>query len=120
MTNVVTTSWGKSVEIVQDATQDNGRRIHSGGYNEVNSCGVIPIHVHENENEEYVPQNEGMKILVLSKEEAEQLTDDQIFQKLSEIEAAEVGEVITCHKGEAHALYNASNETGWVVFIKYD
>lgn len=120
MTNVVTTSWGKSVEIVQDATQDDGRRIHSGGYNEVNPYGMIPLHIHDDDNEEYIPQTEGMKIIVLSKKEAGNLTESKICEMLEDSEEAEIGDVITCHKGEAHALYNDSDKTGRFVFIKYD
>lgn len=120
MANVEVMSWGKSVEIVQNVTQDNGRRINSGGYNEINPYGVIPLHVHENDNEEYIPQTEGMKIIVVAKDEADQLTEGQIFEKLGEVEAAEIGDVVTCHKGEAHALYNESSETGRFVFIKYE
>lgn len=120
MTNVVTKSWGKSVEILQDATQDNGRRITCAGYNEVNPYGVIKLHVHEKDNEEYVPQNEGMKIIVMSEEEAAQLTEAKLCEMLEDAEEAAVGDVITCHKGEAHALYNDSDKTGRLVFIKYE
>lgn len=117
MANVEKTEWGTSVEIIHDVFQD-GVYIDSAGVNTIKPYELIPIHPHYDNNEEYIPQTEGIKIIVLPAEEAD-MSDAEVLKSFQAVESIQIGEVITCHKGEAHALYNNSMNNGVCVFMKY-
>ena len=55
-----------------------------------------------------------------TQEEMEEMADLQIVDALHSLSTSEVGDVVTCPKGYAHALYNSSNSVGSFVFIKYN
>lgn len=114
------TPWGRSIEILEGPKEENGRTIESAGANYIDPKQMITLHLHEENNEEYIPQTDGLKILVVSKEEMEEMTDLQIVDALHSLSTSEVGDVVTCPKGYAHALYNSSNSVGSFVFIKYN
>lgn len=114
------TPWGRSIEILEGPKEEGGRTIESAGVNYIAPKQMIPLHLHEENSEEYIPQTEGLKILVVSKEDMEKLTDLQIVDALHGWPVSEIGDVVTCHKGSAHALYNSSGSVGSFVFIKYN
>lgn len=114
------TPWGRSIEILVGPKEEDGRTIESAGANYIEPKQMIPLHLHEENNEEYIPQTEGLKILVVSKEEMENMTALQIIDALHGLSPAEIGDVVTCPKGYAHALYNSSDSVGSFVFIKYN
>jgi len=119
MANSVELSWGTSIEIIENVTEMQGRKVHSAGVNFIKPYEMIPLHPHFNDNEEYIPQTEGMRIVVMSADEAEAIDTDELLERFIDAEEAEVGEVVTCHKSEFHTLYNYSNDYAICVFMKY-
>ncbi len=114
------TPWGRSIEILVGPKEEDGRTIESAGVNYIAPKQMIPLHLHEENSEEYIPQTEGLKILMVSKEEMEKRTEFQTVDALQICRPTEIGTVVTCPKGSAHMLYNSSNNEGSFVFIKYN
>lgn len=118
MTKLEKTEWGHSTEIIENVTQD-GRRIDSAGVNVIRQHEMVELHIHNENNEEYVPQTEGLKIVVVLAEEADKISEEELKDMFEKAEPIPVGEVVTCHRGEAHALYNSTEYDGAWVYIKY-
>lgn len=119
MANSVELSWGTSIEIIEDVTEMQGRQVHSAGVNLIKPYEMIPLHSHFDDDEEYIPQIDGLKIIVMPADEAERKSTDEVLEMFINADNVAIGEVVTCHKGEAHALYNDSDEYAPCVFIKY-
>lgn len=115
-----TTPWGRSVEILTEPQQEEGRTIESAGVNFIEPGAMIPLHVHDGDTEDYIPQTEGLRILVVSKKEAQKMSEDEAAHAVKTALSSEIGDVVTCPNGYAHALFNSSATQGAFVFIKYD
>lgn len=112
--------WGRSIEILEGPKTEEGRTIESAGVNYIAPGQMIMLHLHTENNEDYIPQTEGLRILVVSEKESKKMNVAEAVCAVRAMTASEIGDVITCPKGHAHALYNSSNTEGSFVFIKYN
>ena len=112
--------WGRSIEILEGPKEEEGRTVESAGVNFIEPGQWIPLHVHLDQSEDYIPQTDGLKVLVVPKELAMKMSADESIDAVKAMPVAEIGDVITCSKGNAHMLYNSSTEQGAFVFIKYN
>lgn len=120
MANFETTEWGRSLAIVRDCTDQNGNLMNVVGVNYIDQYETVELHTHDDGiEEEYIPQTENLKIIVLPADMMETITDDELMDMFVKSKPVPVGEIIMCHKGEAHALYNDSATEGEWIFIKY-
>ena len=114
------TAWGRSIEILKGPKQEEGRTIESAGVNFIEPGQIIPLHVHTENTEDYIPQTEGLRILVVNKEEAMKMSEEEAVHAVKVMLSSKVNDVITCHSGYAHALFNSATTQGAFVFIKYN
>lgn len=112
--------WGRSIEILEGPKAEEGRTVESAGVNFIEPGQMIPFHLHDGITEDYIPQTEGLRIIVLSKKEATELSADEIIEKVKSAVPSEIGDVVTCPNGYGHALFNSSSTQGAFVFEKYD
>ncbi len=112
--------WGRSIEILEGPKQEAGRTVESAGVNFIEPGQMIPLHVHDGDTEDYIPQTEGLKILVVNRKQFDTMSENEVAEALNALEPAEIGDVITCPNGYAHALFNSSTTQGAFVFEKYD
>lgn len=117
MNRVEKQNWGQITETFRGLKNEDGKQVFSKGTNQINPYGMIPIHFHNEDNEDYIPITAGIKIVVISQEESEKMT--KIRKLLIKSESVKIGETVPCPKGYAHALYNASDKVGLVDFVKY-
>lgn len=114
------TPWGRSIEILEGPKEEEGRTIEHAGVNFIEPGQLIPLHVHDGDTEDYIPQTEGLRILVVSKKEAQQMSTEETVQAVKAEKPSKINDVITCPNGYAHALFNSSETQGAFLFIKYD
>ena len=117
MNRVENQNWGQTTETFRGLTNEDGKNVYSKGTNQINPYGMIPIHFHNEDNEDYIPITSGIKIVVISQQEPEKIA--KVRKLLIKSKSIKIGETVTCPKGDAHALYNASDKVGLVDFIKY-
>lgn len=109
--------WGQTTETFRGLVNEDGKQVCSKGTNQINPYGIIPIHFHNEDSEDYIPITSGIKIVVISEEEARKAVN--VKKMLIDSKPIKIGETVTCSKGCAHALYNASDKVGLVDFVKY-
>lgn len=120
MANFEETLWGRSLPLLDEGPVENPKEVvYSAGVNELYPHCIIPLHLHLEDREEYIPQTGGLKVLVLTQEEAETLSGDEMMERLRNLETCEKYDVVNCKKGYAHMAYNDSDEVTTFIFRKY-
>lgn len=118
MTNFEATKWGRSLPVVRDVSTQDGKVITIAGVNYIDPKGLIPLHTHEGIKEEYIPQTDGLRIVVIP-DDMVGMAEDELLEMLKRSEPIPVGEAVMCGNGFAHALYNDTDKEGACTFIKY-
>lgn len=121
MAKTVIRLWGHSEVEFQGMEREGARMLYEYGVNYIRPGALIDLHVHKKDSEDYIPLTEGIKIIVLTEEEAESMMMPDVLKLLMKAEPAEIGKVVKCPKGHAHALYSAVGEDciGAFQYIKY-